>query len=90
MLWAVTTNGKPQPFDPEPLEEPGSGDRVLVKRLEDAPLALSMADLNDGIRLAAQRHGLAFYRPHHATCPERDRFKGPRKKPDPDPEGVPL
>jgi hypothetical protein len=92
MLWAITVNGKPQPFNPEPIDtDPGTGDRVLIKRHGDAPLALRDTDLGDGIRIAAKRHGLAFYRPHHATCPDRDKFKGPRRAPKaPADEEVPL
>lgn len=95
MIWAVTINGKKQPFDPQPIDgDPGKGDRVLMKRLVDdegdMPLALSQSDLTDAIRLSAGRHRIAFYRPHHATCPEREQFKGPQTRPEPDPEGTPL
>lgn len=74
MLWAVTINGRPQPFDPEP---DADGEFVLVKRREDAagagaPLALSISKLGlfaDGV-LAADA---ATYVPHHASCPSWER-----------------
>lgn len=83
MVWAVTVNGKNQPFDPEPAEK---GNRALISRGRgEPPLAVALTDLGDGLRLAAERHGIALYTPHHATCPERQRFtKGAADEPSPE------
>lgn len=73
MIWAVTITGTNQPFDPEP--DPEKGNRILVKRGEDAPLALALSNLTEPAREAAERNGVALYTPHHATCPAREQFQ---------------
>lgn len=76
IVWGETPDGRRQPFDREPSEK---GNRVLLGRGPDrAPLALSLSLLSDdalGGALHEQVRAEAAYVPHHATCPDRDRFR---------------
>lgn len=83
IVWAETPEGKRQPFNREP--DP-NGNRVLVGRGPDRPpLALNAHEVadeagwtrSDGLRRL--REAEVLYMPHHATCVDRDRFKGPRR-----------
>lgn len=79
ILWALTINGRTQPFDPEPNPE---GDFVLIRRLDslsdgEHPLAVSHSRLGlGGDEILAA--GAATYMPHHATCPARKEFADAR------------
>lgn len=84
IVWAETPDGKRQPFDREPNS---AGNRVLLGRGpnrpplaippptsalfggEGRPITVGKAG-DDGPPLAE-----VLYMPHHATCPERDRFR---------------
>jgi len=77
IVWAVTPEGKRQPFDRVP---DSKGNRVLLGRGPDRPpLALPInvlvggpeepRNLNDGLR------GQVAYMPHHATCPFVEDFR---------------
>jgi len=72
ILMARTINGKEQPLDPEPSAE---GNTILIKRTEEQPLALSYAKVAEEDREGMRAHGVAFYVPHHATCPDVKDFR---------------
>jgi hypothetical protein len=75
MLWAETPDGNRQPFNPKPDPE---GNRVLLGRGRDrSPLAVPVTALGDYEGAAPLSE--CFYMPHHATCPERDRFRRAKK-----------
>ena len=79
VVWAETPAGKRQPFDRAPAE----GDWILLGRgPEKAPLAIHRKLLTEdaaGGAVYEQIRKEAGYVPHHATCVDRDRFKGPRR-----------
>ena len=81
MIWTVTITGAKQPINTTPSRD---GNLVLLKRdgtdAQSPPLSLEISNLTERARDAAKEHGVAFYLPHHATCPERGKFKGPRSK----------
>lgn len=81
MLWAVTVNGKRQPFDPEPTEE---GTYLLSHEQQGRPPVARHQDeaARETLRKQAATRGepLRLFVPHHATCPEREKFrKGKRR-----------
>lgn len=63
IIWAETTNGKPIPIDPDPVE---GGNVELDQREGKDPLA----------RVVAAHYDEKRYVSHFATCPHRERFKG--------------
>jgi hypothetical protein len=86
-VWAETPEGRRQPFDREP--DPEKGNRVLLGRGPlRAPLALPPTMLSMAVPHTPSAKKLALgwirgtgvaYVPHHATCPEVERFRsGPR------------
>lgn len=80
VVWAETPEGSRQPFDREP--DP-KGNRILIGRGPDkAPLALNLKVLSDDVlggALHDQIRQEATYMPHHATCPDAEQFRGPRR-----------
>jgi hypothetical protein len=75
MLWCVTINGNPQPFDVEPVD---GGEFVLLSRHhvgDGSPLALAVTHLDDDARGQLPNAVVARHMPHHATCPEAGQFR---------------
>lgn len=78
MLWAKTEGGKAQPFDPEPTP---TGNTVIdalgVAHTFGSPeKALDWAwSESDRPEIPDPDTGPILYTAHHATCPERRRFK---------------
>lgn len=80
VVWAETPSGARQPFDREPAE---NGNRVLLGRGPNRPpLAIPASEFDPHNPTYDRPEWLAgcLYVPHHATCPDRDRFKGSRKE----------
>jgi len=81
MLWAVSINGKPQPFDAEPSEK----GNVVLQHVEEGkpPVArvIPAAELAK-LRALATSTGevLKLFVAHHATCPRVAEFKRGGKK----------
>lgn len=75
MLWAVSVNGKPQPFDAEPSER---GNVALDYKVEgEPPIARVVPAATLAVyREDARRKGevLKLYVAHHATCPRAREF----------------
>lgn len=77
ILWAISNaSGSRIPIDAQPatFERPPAGTEarglfVLVKRLEDAPLAWTI-DLTNGGGDTMLARKVALYRSHFATCPD--------------------
>lgn len=77
VVWTVTTSGARMPLDAVPL--PGDsvvGLFVLVKRVDDAPLAVAAASVID--TAAVHVDGVAFFRSHFASCPDARTHRKPR------------
>jgi len=81
MVWAVTPAGKRQPFDQEPTE---SGTYLLSHEQQGKPPVARYQDsaARETLRRQAATRGetLKLFVPHHATCPERARFKKGKRR----------
>jgi hypothetical protein len=76
MLWAVSINNKPQPFDAEPSEK---GSVLLEEKSgHEPPVARVVTAKNRPAieaEFAARGETLKLYVPHHATCQRVKDFK---------------
>lgn len=72
IIWAISNaSGTRMPIDALPLTEITStrGLFVLVKRLDDTPLAWTVSPDEDGLQTFQARQ-VALYRSHFASCPD--------------------
>jgi len=76
MVWAVTVNGKPQPFDSEPSEK---GTVLLEEKSGHEPPVARVVTAKNRATVEAEYAGrgetLKLFVPHHATCPKVREFK---------------
>jgi hypothetical protein len=70
MLWAITPNGGKMPVDYRPSPQ----GNVLLLSPSGLGELLAITLSKEGLELARAR-GLDLRMPHHATCPEAERFR---------------
>jgi hypothetical protein len=75
MLWVATINGKLQPLDPAP--DPERGNVIVVAAGAEVEgrgvltrMGITITNLNDKAREAAEANGVKLFTPHHMTCPK--------------------
>lgn len=69
--WAVSEAGKKMPFDIEPDPEEGTFFLIAHPQGSPSPLAIHRSKVD----AFPEECDSIFYLPHHATCPDADRFR---------------
>lgn len=72
VIWVANVNGNAQPFDRTPDSEKGT---FVIVAAKPSLFGIALSNLNEKARAAAKNNGVMLYVPHHATCPDRRRWR---------------